>query len=269
MTKYLCMFLFSVALVSTRMLAQASPGGPGWIAVPGSAPISVYMNRPEGQTGPIVGKPFSAAEMRFSQNTLANGTHVSHSDMSQFYRDAQGRMRSESSGSILIYDPVAGFTYQLDPQAKTYAKWPIRPGVGATSIATVGEGSWIYNRSKSDPLSPVESTHAVGGRLPPHTYPVAHTQTEELKPEVINGVSCKGSRVTMTIPAAAMGSDHDIEVVNERWYSDDLKVLVKSSNSDPRFGFTSYQLVNIKQVAPDSALFQIPAGYTLETTESH
>jgi hypothetical protein len=38
---------------------------------------------------------------------------------------------------------------------------------------------------------------------------------------------------------------------------------VKSVNSDPRFGDTTYQITKITQGAPDPALFQIPADYTV------
>ena len=40
-------------------------------------------------------------------------------------------------------------------------------------------------------------------------------------------------------------------------------MLVKSVNTDPRFGTTTYQLTNIVQGEPASTLFQIPADYTL------
>ena len=39
-------------------------------------------------------------------------------------------------------------------------------------------------------------------------------------------------------------------------------MLLKTSNSDPRFGINTYELTNIKQDQPDPALFQVPAGYT-------
>ena len=56
--------------------------------------------------------------------------------------------------------------------------------------------------------------------------------------------------------------------VNERWYSDDLQALVKSSNNDPRFGLNTYELTNIEQGDPEPALFQPPAGYTI-TQRNH
>ena len=67
--------------------------------------------------------------------------------------------------------------------------------------------------------------------------------------------------MTVTIPTGAVGNDRDLKVINERWVSDDLKLLVKTSNSDPRFGVTTYELTNIVQKEPDPALFQLPEGY--------
>ena len=94
----------------------------------------------------------------------------------------------------------------------------------------------------------------------------ARQVTEELPPQIVNGVWAKGSRITITIPAGTFGNDRDVKVVNERWYSDDLKVLLKSSNSDPRYGVTTYELTQIVQAPPSPALFQVPADYKLRLT---
>ena len=85
---------------------------------------------------------------------------------------------------------------------------------------------------------------------------------ESLPPQMINGVLSAGTRTTETIPVGKIGNDRAINVVNERWYSDALQLLVKSSSSDPRFGATTYELKNVMQTAPDPSLFQIPAEYT-------
>jgi hypothetical protein len=69
------------------------------------------------------------------------------------------------------------------------------------------------------------------------------------------------------IPAGTVGNDHDLKSVSERWYSDDIKALVRSSNSDPRFGSLKYELTNISQALPDPSLFQLPAGFTLLTED--
>jgi hypothetical protein len=91
--------------------------------------------------------------------------------------------------------------------------------------------------------------------------------TEELEPQTINGVYAKHSRVTITIPAGAIGNNKEIKVVNERWYSDELKVLIKSVNTDPRFGVNTYELTDIKQTEPEQALFKPPADYTQVSRE--
>ena len=81
--------------------------------------------------------------------------------------------------------------------------------------------------------------------------------------ETVNGVAAQGTRNTQIIPAGRIGNNRDIHVVNERWYSNDLQLLVKTVNSDPRFGVTTYQLANIVQGTQDPALFQIPSDYTV------
>jgi hypothetical protein len=87
--------------------------------------------------------------------------------------------------------------------------------------------------------------------------------SEELGVQTMNGVAAQGIRSTQTIPAGRIGNNRDIHVVNERWYSSDLQLLVKTVNSDPRFGVTTYQLLNIVQGTQDPSLFQIPSDYTV------
>ena len=96
---------------------------------------------------------------------------------------------------------------------------------------------------------------------------MSQSSSEDLGVQVINGINVKGSRITMTIPAWAFGNNHEVNVVNERWYSDDLQVLVKSSNVDPRFGTTSYELTRIVQGVPNPAMFQVPPDYTLRSED--
>jgi hypothetical protein len=78
-----------------------------------------------------------------------------------------------------------------------------------------------------------------------------------------NGVLATGTRSTLTIPLGQIGNNRDIHVVNEQWFSEDLQMLVKTVNSDPRFGENTYELTNISRMEPDAALFQIPTDYTV------
>ena len=79
----------------------------------------------------------------------------------------------------------------------------------------------------------------------------------------MEGVAVEGTRTTMTIPAGQLGNEQPINIVAERWFSPDLKVLVMSRQSDPRFGETTYRLTNLTRAEPSPGLFEIPAGFSV------
>jgi len=210
----------------------------------------------EGQPGPVLGKPLAATEVRHVTQVLGDGTRVERSDSNRFYRDSQGRTRIETSDHVLLYDPVAGFIYNIDPQHKMYSRLPADHSV---AIAVAGGRTSIHTTSDDLPRPP---THTDLGIPNNQTRPV-HTETEDLPSQIVNGIAARGSRIASTVPAGAFGNDREVKIVNERWFSDDLQVLLKTSNSDPRFGLNTYELTNIVQGPPDATLFQIPADYIL------
>jgi hypothetical protein len=244
-----------------RIIAATAAFSPFWLAAqqpaslapPGSdSAIMVRMGRPQAQTGPVTGKPFSATEVRRTVQTLADGSHVDQSDSSEFARDERGRMRSGNANTVMIFDPVAGFTYTLDARSKTYTKTALSGDEATYTISVAGSRTSISSTSVDRPSS---------------TRPAP--SEEELPAQVISGTLAKGSRVTTTIPSGTFGNNRDLKVVNERWYSDDLQVLLKSSNTDPRFGTTTYELTNFVPATPDPGLFQVPADYRLRTANGH
>ena len=254
MTKQLLIAL-SAAL---PLLAQVPPAGnsfqqTGWVRFPGAGVTTVYPSALEGQSGPVLGKPLSATEVRRTEQTLSDGSHIVNSETELFYRDSQGRMLTKTSTGSVIFDPVAGFSYDLTMRNKTYTKSPASPSAAVT-IAAAAHYSSVNSESGQNKPSGAQANRKSG----------TSGVIEDLPPQSLNGIYVKGSRVTITIPAGSIGNDHDLKVVNERWYSDDLKLLVKSSNSDPRFGVTTYEIANISQAAPDPSLFQIPPDYTEE-----
>jgi hypothetical protein len=184
------------------------------------------------------------------QQTLAGGNLISRQEQSKVYRDSQGRVRMErtrggpagSSGQtetiIAIFDPVAGFSYVLNPAKMTAIKMP----VSQHNASPNGAGPHPHGN--------------FGGNG-------AQIQTESLGTQTVNGVSATGTRRTETIPAGAIGNQQPIQIVRETWISTDLKVPVMIKSSDPRFGDMVMQLTNIAQAEPDASLFQIPAGYTI------
>jgi len=248
MTNRLRILSAAVALLPAGLAAQQ----PSWIATPGSDPITIRMSPPQGQTGPVTGTPFSGTEVRHTVQALADGSRVDQSETGSFARDEYGRMRTGNAKTVVIFDPVAGYTYTLDVPSKTYYKTPLFGHEATYSIAVTG------NRVSTSSVSgnAVSSVSAA---------PPGAQVEEELPAHFTNGILAKGSRVTVTIPAGTFGNNRDLKVVNERWYSDDMHILLKSSNSDPRFGTTTYELTDLVQAPPDPSLFQVPGDYRLRT----
>ena len=200
----------------------------------------------EAQTGPVPGHPVSGTETRRTTQTLMDGTAVNRSDTSYFYRDAEGRMRAEGPNNVELFDPVGHFHYDLNPAKKTYFRDSFSGNVAYVSMAAFG------NENHSD----ITSDANYGKSL------TQDSTTEDLGQQKVNGLTAKGSRVTITIPAGVLGNNREIKVVNERWYSEELQVLIKSTNTDPRFGVNVYELTDIKQINPPASLFEPPSDYT-------
>jgi hypothetical protein len=197
----------------------------------------------------VTGSPFSAREERKTIQTLGDGTVIERADTTMLYRDAQGRTRVEqmqngATTAITIGDPVSGVRLRLNPANRTAVRVPM-PGAGGG----------------------LRGGSMTAGELPRVVLPGngadASNRTEDLGQATQNGVMAQGTRTTVTIPQGQIGNNRDIHVVNERWYSKELQLTVKSLNSDPRFGTTTYELTNISRSAPDPMLFQAPADYTV------
>jgi hypothetical protein len=235
---------------------------------------------------PVTGKPVSATEERKTVQTLGDGTVIERSDSNLFYRDSQGRTRVEQTvqgkTTITIMDPVARFNAQLDPASRTAARKALPPAYSDTYAAgfaagagdrAAGGGAGGRGRGGAVASTPGVGLETMEANLKALTEKLAaeaaarggsHTASEDLGMMNQNGVPAQGTRTTMTIPVGQIGNNREIKVVNERWYSNELQMLVKSVNSDPRFGVTTYQLTNILRANPDSGLFQIPADYTVQ-----
>ena len=130
---------------------------------------------------------------------------------------------------------------------------------GAKAAADPPEASAEEQAQKiAGDVSPLEEARARTGHD-------SHSAVEDLGSQMINGVLALGVRITSTIPVGAEGNDRELKNVVEEWYSNDIHAVVKSVNTNPRFGTTTYELTNIVRAQQDPALFQVPAGYTVTT----
>ena len=221
------------------------------------APLLIAQGRPDHGFGirghafgaskaPVTGAPYSGVETIQTQQLLANGNQINHSEQSNIYRDSQGRTRTErtvtppaSSGKVsftevTLVDPVAGYRYEWSTASTTAFQSPLPP-------PRTGGG-----------------THP-----PPPANP--NVTTASLGTQTINGVSAAGTQVTETIPAGAFGNAQPIQVVRIRWISTDLKIPVQIKMTDPRFGTRDLEVTSIVEAEPAASLFAVPSGYTIQT----
>jgi len=211
----------------------------------------------EMQPGKVVtGAPYSAVAVTETQQTLADGNSINRRVQANVFRDSQGRTRREitltgvgplsttgaSRTFVMIHDPVAGTAFVLHQERKVAEKLPV-PRSGRKPLANL-QGK--FNARMQEEIA--------NGSL----------KKEDLGVQTINGISAQGTRFTRTIPAGQAGNAKPIIITNERWYSPDLQIVIKTVKSDPRFGETTYTVTNIQKQEPAAALFAVPADYTLK-----
>ena len=265
MKKQLCILAPAIAVLSAALLSQTTPTigqvtmsfRPQQTEVYGEVDgeLGVLFTSGPGSVQALTGRPFSATETTRSEQTLSDGTEISHSDSHRIYRDILGRVRTESTAGdqtvIIIRDNVNGYNLRLFPDSKT-----------AIRNTVAGRGG----RAGAIPVETAAGTIAIApAPVPKKKAGRKSNQTtdEDLGIQNINGVPALGKRHTQIIPVGQIGNNREIHVVHESWYSDDLQMLVKSVNSDPRYGVNTYELTDISRDNPDPSLFQVPPGYSV------
>jgi hypothetical protein len=255
---------------------------------------------------PRKGAPYSAEAVNESVQTLADGNRIVNKNTSRMFRDAEGRTRMENTiapGAMwvpkdgdfsitLITDPVAGVHYTLNNREKTATKITLpTPGQMKTMTFTTGDKKdgkevKIEQNVVIRHAAPGAASGAGAGPMPAHAagpavmvfdrregfhvhLPPGGMKTDDLGTQTIEGVLCKGTRETFTIPAGQMGNEREIRIVTERWNSADLGFDVLRKHSDPRSGETTYRVTRIIRADQPKSLFEPPADYKLEDIKSH
>jgi hypothetical protein len=203
---------------------------------------------------------------------------------------------------ILINDPVSGVNYILDAKSHTArkvdlsavrklefsgegmaAKKRMSGATGETGAATSEEKQKAMAElkaqiAKAETRVRVDSDGkfsegfmagvaggipgSVGGRVT--KIDPKNVKKEALGKQTIEGVEAEGVRFTTTIAAGEIGNEQPINIVSERWYSEELQTVVMSKHSDPRMGENTYRLVNINRSEPAHSLFELPSDYTVK-----
>jgi Spy/CpxP family protein refolding chaperone len=91
----------------------------------------------------------------------------------------------------------------------------------------------------------------------------AVAKKESLGTQTVEGLLAEGIRTTSTLETGAVGNDRPINIVSERWMSNDLQTVVMTKHSDPRSGEEVFRLTNVNRSTPDPSLFQWPSEYKM------
>jgi hypothetical protein len=238
----------------------------------------------------VKGVPFSADAVTEFTQILGTGQRIYRKTTSALYRDSEGRTRREltinaigpfaSSGpahqTITINDPVAGFTYILNPEDHTAAKMQISAstsgavgmvysrGAGAGSGVGGAVGGGVAGVQTQGTTVMMTGGGWVAGSATKIEHASTEARTESLGTQLIEGLQAEGKRTIETILAGAIGNDSPIEIVSESWYAPELGLVVRTRHSDPRSGENVFQLSNIRRDEPSPSLFQIPMEFTVK-----
>ena len=244
-----------------RAVLGGSGGSVITTAAEGAGSVFYLRSDTPGPGGSIVtGIPYTADAVTTRTQALADGNHISTTQTTHVARDSQGRTRREDAlpsppGApaeaqprtiVFINDPVSQVSYILEPD-HTARKLPVPPPPPQPPAPTTDVRSAFFTQAVPAPT-------AIGRN---------QSNAESLGSQILEGVQAEGTRTTTTIPAGQVGNEQPLVITDERWYSSDLKTVVMTKHSDPRFGDTTYQLTNIQRIEPPASLFEVPSGYTI------
>jgi len=281
--------LFCAAISGQAQTTQRLP-------TPPTPPARALIELSTSAESTVKGAPFSAEAVSESTQTLADGNRIVRKSTSKLYRNSQGQFRREGglglpgvafgaygsgqNSAVTILDPVGGNRFWFDTGSKTAKVYTTTPGVG---VQLNGRAPIVIEGNNSERIQSELNARGVAGvrvvpaepsiAVSPATAVIAgsgsnskyETKSESLGIQNFEGIDAEGTRTTTIIPADAIGNERPIEIVYEKWYSKELKLIVYSKHSDPRFGEQTYRLTNINRSEPDPSLFEVPDGYKITT----
>jgi hypothetical protein len=198
---------------------------------------------------PIPDAPLLAVVNTQSSQILKDGATLNQKTLSAIARDGHGRIFNERRPmvpatetatppiiTIHIYDPQTRMNTFIDPRNRV---------------------AWqsTLNRPPSA-LPPEVGSIPLAGATPASPY----VKEEDLGTRKMEGVDVRGIRDTQTIPAEA-NNGKEVTVVDEYWYSDELRLNMLAIHKDPRTGEQTTAVTQLDRREPDPAIFEIPSGY--------
>jgi hypothetical protein len=215
-------------------------------AVPGAlaqSPRGIFVT-------PIANAPFMAVVDVQRTRIQPDGTALNLKTVRAIARNSQGQIYNETRPLVpatYAGTPPITIIHLYDPQTRT--------------------NSFLYPQQMTAWQGAMDRPPAT---VPPDLYaaptgnslPVSQfAKEEELGTRTMEGVPVHGVRETQTVPASQGIGGKEITVTDEYWYSDDLRLNLVVKHNDPRTGSVTMTVTQITRTEPDSAIFEVPAGY--------
>jgi len=236
-----------VAMAAPLAQAQSGSGASGGEVLSNGGVIHTLVAEP------VTGEPYSAEQVHKTMRRLEDGTKVSHQGHHFVARDSAGRVRVEiRTGKGQSGQPDSAMVFVSDPVAHTLTMWST--GQQAKHVATVTKLSGEQKTARPAVQTTKED--------PSRPQPVV--TTENLGPQMLDGLAVTDVKTTTVVPAGRSGNDAPITKTREVWTSDEMKLVMKEEWTDPRSGVRTVELSQFSRTEPDAALFHAPKGYEVK-----
>jgi hypothetical protein len=231
----------------------------------------------------VTGKPYKGEAVTTMTQNLTDGSTIQQTIHAQIARDKAGRtVRIQELGKFgsltatpigtsgtdgpapkltTIFDPVAKLHIDFSSDSKVAHELVVQTPTEGNNLTTQGGFGLSANMPvtmRGRRVVPMMSTPTI----PSQSDPTA----EQLGSKTVAGVSVIGTRTKTVIPAGTIGNNSDITIVRETWFSPELRMVMESTQTDPRFGQTTYSVTFLEQPDREVGLFQVPQVYTVHTT---
>jgi hypothetical protein len=87
---------------------------------------------------------------------------------------------------------------------------------------------------------------------------------EDLGVRYVEGLDCSGTRDVTTWNKGVFGNDRPVVATREFWHSAQIGINLISHVTGPNVGDQSFKVTDVNLAEPDSALFQLPAGFVVD-----
>jgi hypothetical protein len=219
---------------------------------------------------PIVGAPFFADAITSVRLHLADGSTLAQKTTARYFRNSAGGVRVEllmdgfppphtpaERHIRTIVSPAPGQqpTVSLDVETRTAHYFPRLWGADAAGgrraiLIPIGGVRFLTLKRAQDLLRW-------------HEAPQGEVIDEPLGSRRIDGVDTTGRRVTITILDVEAADGKARQLVDERWESPELKLIVAARSTDTRWGDVEYTLTNLRRMDPPGSLFEVPEDYRI------